>query len=75
MFQMNSELRKDIPPGAAYYRERAGGKIRIIARGAPPKPGDQLCRMLTGHSENEIVRRILNGEYDELLGVVREVAG
>lgn len=58
------EVNKD----AVYCRERAGGKIRIIAHGAPPPPGDQLCRMLTGHSESEIVRRILAGEYDELLG-------
>lgn len=58
------EVNKD----AVYCRERAGGKIRIIARGAPPEPGDELCRMLTGHSESEIVRRILNGEYDDLLG-------
>ena len=58
------EVNKD----AVYCRERAGGKIRVIAHGAPPPPGDQLCRMLTGHSESEIVRRILAGEYDELLG-------
>lgn len=56
---------------AAYCRERADGRIRIITHGAPPAPGDQLCRMLTGHSEDELVRRILAGEYDELLG--REV--
>ena len=58
----------EVKNSAVYCRERAGGKIRIIARGAPPKPGDDLCRMLTGHSESEIVRRILNGDYDELLG-------
>lgn len=53
---------------AVYCRERADGRIRIITHGAPPSPGDQLCRMLTGHSEGELVRRILAGEYDGLLG-------
>lgn len=57
----------EVKNDAVYYRERAGGKIRIIAHGAPPEPGDALCRMLTGHGESEIVRRILNGEYDDLL--------
>ena len=61
------------PNGVAYYRERADGRIKIFAS-APPPAGDQLCRMLTGHSESEIVRRILAGEYDELLGRT-EVAG
>lgn len=50
-----------------YYRERADGRIRVYG-GTPPGPGDALCRLLTGCSENELVRRILNGEYDELLG-------
>lgn len=58
------EVNKD----EVYCRERADGKIRVIAHSDPPGPGDQLCRMLTGHSESEIVRRILAGEYDELLG-------
>ena len=59
---------------AVYCRERADGRIRIITRGAPPQPGDQLCRMLTGHSESEIVRRILAGDYDELLGRKEETS-
>ena len=59
---------------AVYCRERAGGRIRVITRGAPPAPGDQLCRMLTGHSESEIVQRILAGDYDELLGRTTETA-
>lgn len=58
----------EVNKNAVYCRERADGKIRVIAHGALPGPGDQLCRMLTGHSESEIVRRILAGEYDELLG-------
>jgi len=62
---------KGKPDGCIYYRERADGRIRIIVHGAPP-PGDQLCRMLTGHSESEIVRRILAGEYDKLLESEKE---
>lgn len=63
-----SEGSMEVNKGVVYCRERAGGKIRIIAHDTPPKPGDTLCRMLTGHSESEIVHRILNGEHDDLLG-------
>lgn len=57
----------DIPEGCSYFAEDERGN-RFIVWGPPPALGDDLCRMLTGHSESEIVRRILAGEYDELLG-------
>ena len=53
------------PENCAFYREN--GRIRLIAWNPPPEPGDDLSRALTGYSEAELVRRILNGEYDDLL--------
>lgn len=53
------------PEGAAYYARQ--GKFEFIVWGAPPLPGDKLCLGLTGQTENQLVRDILDGRYDRLL--------
>lgn len=52
------------PEGAAFYARQ--GRMEIIAWGAPPSPGDGLCLALTGRSESQLVRDILNGRYDHI---------
>ena len=52
------------PDGAVFYAQR--GRMEIIAWSPPPPPGDRLCEALTGQSENQLVRDILNGRYDHI---------
>lgn len=52
------------PDGCHYYAESADGKFRFTAWNPPPPPGDDLCRALTGRSEAQLVRDILEGRYD-----------
>lgn len=53
------------PEGATYYARQ--GRFEFIAWGAPPPPGDNLCLGLTGRTENQLVRDILDGKFDSLL--------
>ena len=53
------------PAGATYYAR--DGQFEFIAWGAPPPPGDKLCLGLTGRTENQLVRDILDGKYNQLL--------
>lgn len=55
------------PAGAGYYAESADGRFRFIAWNPPPETGDELCRGITGKSENQLVYAILAGEYDNIL--------
>lgn len=56
------------PAGASYYAESPDGLFRFIAWGPPPPPGDRLCLGLTGRTENQLVRDILDGRYNHILG-------
>lgn len=56
---------REKPAGAAYYARQ--GRFEFIAWGAPPPPGDKLCMGLTGRTENQLVRDILDGRFDSLL--------
>lgn len=49
------------PEGAAFYAQE--GKFEFIAWSPPPPPGDRLCVGLTGRTENQLVRDILDGKY------------
>jgi len=53
------------PEGAAFYSKQ--GRMEIIAWGPPPPPGDGLCQALTGRTENQLVRDILDGRYNHIL--------
>lgn len=52
------------PEGATYYS--CNGKFEFIVWGPPPAPGDKLCLGLTGRTESQLVRDILDGKYDFL---------
>ena len=52
------------PEGAYFYR--CDGKCEFTAWAPPPPPGDDLCRALTGKSEAQLVRDILDGRYNHL---------
>lgn len=53
------------PDGAMFYAQQ--GRMEIIAWAPPPRPGDGLCQALTGRTEDQLVRDILNGAYDHIL--------
>lgn len=53
------------PKDAAFYARQ--GRMEIIAWGPPPPPGDGLCQALTGRTESQLVRDILDGRYDRIL--------
>lgn len=55
------------PEGAHFYAKDPTGKMELIAWAPPPPPGDELCRSLTGRSEAQLVRDILDGRYNHLL--------
>lgn len=55
------------PDGCHYYAESEDGRFRFIAYAPPPECGDKLCLGLTGRTENQLVRDILDGRYDHLL--------
>lgn len=50
------------PEGAYYYA--CDGKYEFTVWSPPPPPGDKLCRTLTGKSEAQLVRDILDGKYN-----------
>lgn len=52
------------PAGATYYARQ--GKFEFVVWGAPPPPGDKLCMGLTGRTENQLVRDILDGKYNHV---------
>ena len=58
------------PAGASYYKR--DGKFEFIVWGASPSPGDRLCLGLTGRTENQLVRDILEGRYDHILNAPQE---
>ena len=49
------------PQGAVYYARQ--GRFELVAWSPPPPPGDGLCRAITGRSEAQLVRDILDGRY------------
>lgn len=49
------------PEGTTYYARE--DKFEFIVWGQPPEPGDKLCMGLTGRTENQLVRDILDGRY------------
>ena len=48
-----------------YHVQEGGNSFTVHS--AMPSPGDALCEALTGCTEEELVRRILAGEYDHIL--------
>lgn len=48
------------------YHVQEGRNTFTVCASLPP-PGDALCMALTGCTEAELVRRILAGEYDEVI--------
>lgn len=60
------------PAGTSYYKR--DGKFEFIVWGAPAPPGDRLCLGLTGRTENQLVRDILDGRYDHILNEPQEKA-
>lgn len=52
------------PEGATYYAR--AGKYEFIAWGPPPPLGDKLCLGLTGRTENQLVRDILDGKFNHI---------
>ena len=67
------ETKRKPPEGCSFYCESKTGLVRLVAYGTPPKTGDEACRKFSGHSESELVRRILAGEYNDIVRV-REAA-
>lgn len=61
---MNQHSFGERPDGTFYYA--CEGNFEFIAWSPPPEPGDALCRGLTGRSESQLVREILNGTYNHL---------
>ena len=52
--------------GNAVYHVQEGANTFTVHSPSPP-PGDALCMVLTGLTEQELVKRILNGEYDHII--------
>lgn len=59
----------DKPEDCSYYAEDPTGRYRLVAWGPPPKPGDELCRSITGRTEAQLVRDILDGKFNKILEV------
>ena len=53
--------------GSAYHAQDERGNAFTVWN-AFPAVGDVLCRALTGSTEVDLVRRILAGEYDCMIG-------
>ena len=62
-------MRGERPEGAVGHARAndAGLEMELIVWGGPPPPGDALCLMLTGRTEDDLVQEILDGRYDALL--------
>lgn len=54
------------PEGASFYAVDLQRRFEFIAWSTPPPPGDDLCRALTGRSEAQLVRDILDGKFNHL---------
>ena len=52
------------PDGAVYYTRQ--GKFEFIVW-SPPATGDPLCIGLTGRTESQLVRDILDGKYNHIV--------
>ncbi len=52
------------PKGATFYARQ--GRFEFIAWGPPPRTGDAACTGLTGRTESQLVRDILDGRYNDL---------
>lgn len=52
------------PEQAVFYAQQ--GHMEIIGWVPPPPPGDRLCEALTGKTEDQLVRDILNGRYNHI---------
>ena len=52
------------PEGATYYARQ--GKMEFIVWGPPPT-GNALCGGLTGRTESQLVRDILDGKYNHII--------
>lgn len=52
------------PEGATFYAR--AGKFEMIAWVPPPELGDKLCLGLTGRTENQLVRDILDGKFNHI---------
>jgi len=55
------------PAGATYYACDPERRFEFIVWGAAPPPGDKLCLGLTGRTENQLVRDILDGKYNHVM--------
>lgn len=53
------------PAEATFYARQE--RMEIVAWTPPPPPGDELCQALTGKTENQLVRDILDGRYNHIL--------
>ena len=60
---------EELPEGCTFYREQRtkDGRVNRFFAFEPPS-GAQLCRTLTGSSEDGLVQRILRGEFNFLFG-------
>ena len=52
------------PEDSSFYAEDQTGRYCFVAWGPPPRPGDELCRSITGRTEAQLVRDILDGKYN-----------
>ena len=51
--------------GATYHAQEGGNSFTVYS--PLPPPGDALCMALTGCTEAELVRQIIEGKYDHIL--------
>lgn len=54
------------PKGAVFYARQE--HMEIVAWAPPPPPGNELCLALTGRTEDQLVRDILDGKYAHIFG-------
>ncbi len=52
------------PEGATFYARE--GKFEFIVWSPPPHTGDAACIGLTGRTESQLVRDILDGKYNHI---------
>ena len=53
------------PQTPIYSRQEGRGTFTVF--GQKPPPGDALCMAMTGSTEQELVQRILAGEFDIII--------
>lgn len=54
------------PEGAVFYAVDLERRFEFTAWTPPPPPGDELCQALTGRTEAQLVRDILDGKFDHI---------